>query len=372
MVELENKFKKNGGDFKEFKIEKLFEVKSNPQLNKESFCFSDNGKYPYFTRTVSNNGILGYVGYLDEEHKIKGNSIAVGMLGMQFFYMEKDFYAGQFTKTIFPKFSGFNEKLALYFIGMFNKQSKLLSSVLVRDFEKTFVNSNIILPVKDDHIDFQYIQDYISVLEEERISVLESYLKAAGLDSFVLTPEEEDAYNRFKRGNIQFQEFQVDKIFVQKRGKEAAPKRVVSGGNIPVINEIQDNNGVYKYGVGTQVMNGNAITVSVNFASNVFYQEVPFYASVNILVLYSSVLSENNGKYFVASIRKANAKYDYSHKISKDRLNATKIWLPVTPNKEIDLEFMEIYIRAIEKKVIRHVVEWKDEVIAKTKEVMCV
>ena len=114
----------------EFKIGELFEVKSNPQLNKNSFNFSQNGEYPYFTRTVFNNGILGNVEYLDEEHKIKGNSIAVGLIAMQFFYMEKDFYAGQFTKTIFPKFDNFNKELALFFISIFNaNKSKYLKNL---------------------------------------------------------------------------------------------------------------------------------------------------------------------------------------------------------------------------------------------------
>ena len=77
--------------WKSFKCEELFSVKSNPQLNKDSFSFGENAPYPYFTRTCLNNGIAGYVEYLDEGHKIKGESIAVGMLGMQFFYMQKDF-----------------------------------------------------------------------------------------------------------------------------------------------------------------------------------------------------------------------------------------------------------------------------------------
>ena len=77
----------------EFQLGDLFEIQSNPQLNKDSFNFSNNGKYPYFTRTVTNNGILGYVDYLDEKHKVKGGCLAVGMIAMQFFYMEDDFYA---------------------------------------------------------------------------------------------------------------------------------------------------------------------------------------------------------------------------------------------------------------------------------------
>ena len=154
---------------KEYKIGELFFVKGNPQLNKDSFEFKNNGKYPYFTRTVLNNGIAGYVEYLDEEHKIKGNSIAVGMLGMQFFYMATDFYAGQFTKTVYPKFEQFNENIALYFITLFNKKSEKFKSVLVRDFEKTFLNETIELPLNGNDIDFEYMEKYIKI--QKKISI---------------------------------------------------------------------------------------------------------------------------------------------------------------------------------------------------------
>ena len=77
--------KRSADGFENVKVGDLFAVKSNPQLNKDSFKFCDNGEYPYFTRTVLNNGIAGYVDYLDDEHKIKGHSIAVGMLGNAIF-----------------------------------------------------------------------------------------------------------------------------------------------------------------------------------------------------------------------------------------------------------------------------------------------
>lgn len=116
----------------------MFIIKGNPQLDKENLSFSKDSLYPYFTRTVFNNGIYGYVDYYDDKHLIKGNSIAVGMMGMQFFYMAHDFYAGQFTKTAFPKFKGFNWRVALWFISWFNKSSKKYLGLLVREFEKAF------------------------------------------------------------------------------------------------------------------------------------------------------------------------------------------------------------------------------------------
>ena len=117
--------------FKDFCIKELFDVINNPQLDKGNFVFSESAEYPYFTRTENNNGILGYVEYLDEEHKIRGNSLAVGMISMKFHYMQHDFYAGQFTKTLIPKFQGFDEKIALYFMAILNKHSAYYQSYLV-------------------------------------------------------------------------------------------------------------------------------------------------------------------------------------------------------------------------------------------------
>ncbi len=157
--------------WREFKIGELFSVKSNPQLNKDSFKFTENAEYPYFTRTVFNNGILGYVKYLDEEHKIKGNSIAVGLIAMQFFYMEKDFYAGQFTKTIYPKFENFNKYIAFYFISLFNaNRQKYLKDFVVKNFEKDFTNTSISLPINSSgDIDFAFMETFIKAIEKEVI-----------------------------------------------------------------------------------------------------------------------------------------------------------------------------------------------------------
>lgn len=148
----------------EFPVGDLFVVKSNPQLNKESFKFTNASEYPYFTRTVFNNGILGKVDYLDEAHKIKGGSLAVGMLGMQFFYMEHDFYAGQFTKTVFLKDGGrLDEKLALWFASVFNRSKGHFQKGLVRDFERLFTSLKIQLPIKSDgKPDFDMMRDLVS------------------------------------------------------------------------------------------------------------------------------------------------------------------------------------------------------------------
>lgn len=196
--------------FKEFYIKDLFDVINNPQLDKENFTFKESAEYPYFTRTENNNGILGYVEYLDEKHKIKGNSLAVGMISMRFHYMHHDFYAGQFTKTLIPKFQGFNEKIAVYFMAILNKHSAYYQSFLVRHFTDKVNETIVSLPVIEssdpdyeytvNDIDWQFIQSHIAELEQDCIAKLEQdciaeldvYLKATGLDDYELTDEDKE------------------------------------------------------------------------------------------------------------------------------------------------------------------------------------
>lgn len=172
------KFRNKTIDLHEFFAEEFFEVKNNPQLNKDSFKFTTkrDNTFPYFTRTKSNNGIAGYVDYLDDEHKIAGNTIAVGMLGMRFFYMEQDYYAGQFTKSIVPKFDEFNNIIAKYFLAWFNKNSPTYQGVLVRDFEKIFNNTKLILPVNvQKDVDYLFIENFISAQEKMIVKDIEVF-----------------------------------------------------------------------------------------------------------------------------------------------------------------------------------------------------
>ena len=118
-------------------------------------------------------------------------------------------------------------------------------------------------------------------------------------------------------------------LFEQLRGKESAPNRVPDG-NINMVNETSRNNGITKKASSNHVFQAPAITVSVNYAQTVFLQDEDFCASVNILILKNDWLTQipKAGLYVVACLIKNNQKYDYSCKISKDRLNDTYITLP--------------------------------------------
>ena len=156
--------------------------------------------------------------------------------------------------------------------------------------------------------------------------------------------------------------FKVGELFTYERGKESSPKRVKDG-DIPMVAEINTNNGVAKFGSSPNIINGNSISISVNFAENVYYQENDFIASVNVIVIRNKHLNRWNGRFIETVLRANNKKYNYVNKISKQKLRDEIITLPATSSGEPDYDYMEEYIK--EK---QEVVSKRLDMLTKTRE----
>ena len=375
----EKKFINSGGYFETCNIEDLFIIKGNPQLDKEKLSFSKDSSYPYFTRTVFNNGIYGYVDYYDDKHLVKGNSIAVGMMGMQFFYMAHDFYAGQFTKTAFPKFVGFNWRVALWFIAWFNKSSKKYLGLLVRDFEKAFLETEISVPRNSDGslaIEFM----------ESRIREMEAYLKVSGFENCELSEHEKSSYEKMKQGQVKFKTFYVadDKknkrhngVFNVKNSHNILQSSIVAGsGTTPYVTAGEGNNSIYAYISydEDQIEEGNAIMIGGK-TMVVTYQAEDFFSNdSHNLVLYAKddkLKNELIQLFMVASLNKSlKPIYSWGDSISKTKIVKDKLQLPVTDSGSIDYQFMETYIRAVEKLIVQNVYDWRAKEVEATKAIV--
>ena len=363
--------------WEKFKLGDLFRIKSNLQLNKNSFIFSENGEYPYFTRTVFNNGILRNVHYLDEEHKLKGNCLAVGMIAMRFFYMDKDFYAGQFTKRAIPIGFSLNSRLANYFITVLNKKSKIFQSSLVRNFEKVFKNEEVKLPVKNDgSIDFEFMTSFISELEARQISELEAYLVTTGLSDYVLTSEEEKILEIFRKNKIEWKEFKIVDLFeVKNTGSILSRDIVLNSGKIPYLSASRENNAVSSYiSYDLKYLDkGNCVFIGGK-TFVVTYQKNDFYSndSHNLALYFKNENQKTKLEqlFFVSCIEKSlSNKYSWENSISNKKIQNDTLKLPVI-NGKIDFEFMETLISAIQKEIIKDVVLYTDKKIKATKKVV--
>ena len=161
--------------------------------------------------------------------------------------------------------------------------------------------------------------------------------------------------------------------------------------SIPVISGVTINNGVNYYTEDELEENeiwNDCLTITTRgeYSGSVFYQDYPFALANNILVMPIPGLSQNMKLYIATALQKLPFG-GYGNYPTKDKLAKSAIALPIqtdSSNHPVidpthkyhpegfvpDWEYMEKYIRAMEKVVIRDVVVWKDEMIEKTKMVV--
>jgi type II restriction modification enzyme methyltransferase len=367
--------------YKEFKLGDLFEIQKVKGINKSKLVNPNisTNEYDYVTRTSLNNGIESTTDFVCDVPYNEPNTFSLGLLQMTFFYRERSWYAGQFVRKIIPKFK-LNTKIALYFNTIFSRLSKVLLSVLVRHVDNVFRDSKVRLPVTDaDEIDFNYMEQYIAELEQQRLAELEqqrlaeldSYLKATGLNDYGLTDEDKKilAYKPI------FQEFKIVDLFNVVNTHSILKSQVANleNGNVPYLTAAEGNNAVLKYINCPKewIDEGNCVFIGGK-TMVVTYQEKDFCSNdSHNLALYfkdSRYKSPLIQQYFVGSVRKAlSKKYSWDDSISKAKIRSNSVRLPVVSNtKNLDFNYMEKYIRAIEKLTIAEAVKYKDREILTT------
>lgn len=339
----------------------LFEIKGNPPLNKDSFTFSDNGEFPYFTRTVFNNGFAGYVDYLDEEHKIKGGCLAIGMISMQFFYMAKDFYAGQFTKRAIPKKFSLTERIANYFIASLNKNQKTFQNCLVRNFEGEFNTSKIKLPIKNGEIDFDFMEEFIAELEAYHIAELEAYLQDTGLKDYILTAEEQRVLEALDNGEVAWGEFNLKKFFGEStRGKRLKSADRITG-NLPFVTAGESEAGVSAY-IGNKVEIFKKNTITIDVFGSAKYRNYDYGADDHVVVVHTEQIPKCASLFVTTSIHKTayTGGFHYGRKFCAKDADKLNVSLPIK-NNQPDYDTMETLISAVQKMVIKEVVLYSEQ-----------
>jgi len=355
----------------------LFEIQNTLSFNKDKLV--DGNDFDYVTRTSQNQGILQETGFVNEENINPAGTWSLGLLQMDFFYREKPWYAGQFVRKIVPKIE-LNKNSILFFTVIFNKQKQNLLSGLVRDVDKAFLTAKIHLPTQNGKIDFAFMENFIAELEAERIAELEAYLSATGLQDYTLTKEEEKALQGFE--GVEFEEFRIEDVLDWQPQKEIDPLKLdnlkdVNQKLYPFYGQATINNGIISYNqLVDEVLNnkeGKSTILIHSNNQNTVYLETPFYLKDGhgaTSVLQSEKLNKLNALYFMSSIKKVIlSKYSYNAKATKIELKNTLISLPSSQGVPL-YAYMEVFIKAVQKLVIKEVVEYADRKIEATREVV--
>lgn len=151
-------------NWREFKIDKIFEIKNTLSFNKNELTSGD--EYDYVTRTSQNQGILKKTGFVNSENINPSGNWSLGLLQMDFFYRSRPWYAGQFVRKINLNIKATKNE-NLYFTVVLNKLKEKLLTVLVRDIDKTFLNLKVQLPLLENkEIDHIKIDNLITAIQK--------------------------------------------------------------------------------------------------------------------------------------------------------------------------------------------------------------
>ena len=225
------------------------------------------------------------------------------------------------------------------------------------------------LPTKNGKIDFEFMNAYISELEEERISELSAYLTVSGLDSYELSSEEKDALEIYN--DMVFDEYKFKDIFNNiKQGRRLKKDDQIIG-NIPFVMSGRTNTGVVGY-ISKPIALFSKNSITIDIFGNSFYRNYDFGAGDDTGIYWNSEVQypKETMLYFTTAMEKALfGKYSYGKKLRSSQSFNFKMQLP-TKNNEIDFTYMELLISAVKKLVIKDVVLYADNKINATKKVI--
>lgn len=342
----------------EYKLGDLFEIENTLSFNSEKLVEGD--EYDYVTRTSGNQGILRSTGFVNEKNLNNEGTWSLGLLQMDFFYRKRKWYAGQFVRKITPKIE-ISKRSVPFFSTVLNQTKSILLSVLVRNVDNTFKQLKVCLPTKTGKIDFDFMDKFMAELECERLERLNKYIKKSGIVKFELTSVEKQAIKDIYDGKIIFKNFEFKKIFNKIKQGRRLKKEDQLPGEIPFVMAGVMNAGVINY-VSNPValFPKNAITIDI--FGNTFYRNFVFGAGDDTGVYWNSQLhySKELMMFFATSMSKELAgKYSFGKKLRSSQSFNFKMQLPVA-NGNIDYNFMEILITAIQKIVMKDIVEFID------------
>lgn len=375
---------------KKFRIDELFLVEGTKSLDAGKLEFVNDG-INFIGRTNENNGIQGKIKIQSFEPNAK-NTITATVIGNYKYvkFQEEPYYCSQNINKLTPLFN-IDKLLALYFCTLISKFTSIWNGQQGGYKLEQLKSYQMSIPIIEnpnpnhkytiDDIDWQYIRNYVTELEYDRITELDAYLKASNLNDYELSEEdkkvlsEKPSYDSFKIGSV----FYPLKVGFVGKGKKigSAIKEPNKEHCIPLTCAKIGDNGIMYWGKrGDFITYTNTLSVIADGAisAGLVYAQ-PEEAGAYSHSYFIDTKEKNVSKYakqFLSTVLTKVVYPKYSredaprwNKIEKDR-----IYLPSKSDGTPDFNYMERYIRAIEKVVIADVVKYKDEVIKTTKKVV--
>lgn len=170
---------------------------------------------------------------------------------------------------------------------------------------------------------------------------------------------------------MKYKKFKLIEILNWQSQKEIDPLKigeltVKSSIKYPFYGQATSNNGIISYeSLNENVLNNKDGLPTILIHSNnqnIVYLETPFYLKDGhgaTSVLQADFLTEKIALFIMTCIKKViTKKFSYNEKATKIALKNTEIELPVTDDDNLDLEYMESYVKSLEDKCRKELIAY--------------
>ena len=350
----------------EFKFNEVFNnIKQGRRLKKDD---QRAGNVPFVMAGTTNNGVVGFIS--NPVASFSKNSITIDIFGNTF-YRGYAFGAGDDTGVYWNDSVDYSPNTMLFFTAVMQRSLHGKFS-----YGKKFRSSQsddfiMQLPVTNaGEIDFDFMNLFIAELEAERVAELEAervaelsaYFTVSGLDNYELSIEEKraiDDYSHYSWGT-----YNLKTLF----GKSTRGKRLKSEdripGNLPFITAGEADEGVSAF-IGNPVEVFEKNTTTIDMFGSAKYRNYRYGGDDHIAIVHTEKIPMKASIFVTSACHKAahTGKFDYGHNFYAKDADALNIMLP-EKNGKPDYQSMELLISAIQKIVIKDVVQYTDRKIA--------
>ncbi|WP_303028682.1 restriction endonuclease subunit S [Bacteroides acidifaciens] len=160
--------------------------------------------------------------------------------------------------------------------------------------------------------------------------------------------------------DVKWKEFSLTEIFpIIKRGKRLKKSDHLSG-VIPYVSSTATTNGVDGF-IGNQgrvrVFNNCLTVANSGSVGSTFYHSYQFIASDHVTQLKREGLDKYAYLFLAPLVQRLSEKYSFNREINDDRLKREKLIIPVNEHGEMDFEFMSKYMREIEIRTLKPIID---------------
>lgn len=327
----------------EYQFNRLFEKinVNNLKYKVKELPDKPNSEYslPALTAGIQNQGLNCYVPR--EEATILKNVITISANGANSgatFYQTQEFTVLQDAHAF--KWIYNNKQLSdnqyLFIVSVINKTIRDKYTWKDKSCLKRIMSDKIRLPIKNNEIDFEFMESYMKQMLEEAEKRLEK-LKQSKYTKHLID------VNNWKK-------FRVGDLFESSLSKDDIQSTNITDGDYPLISAGKTNNGVKAYIQDDNATLQKANTITVDMFGKVFYQKKPYYCvshgRVNILTPKFH-MNEKQGLFLANIIEIVSRKYEYNEMCTGTKLCEDIIKLPVTSDGKPDWKYMENYMQKI-------------------------